>query len=467
MDTRDEQQTAMWTRLRARFASRPHGYQNELDALITDEARKGAHVVVPFLLPAIYVVRVILAEAADRPGVKILLGSLLALTFARWGVLWAMSRPAILPFADDARRRARLRSFAFTASAWLVSAGFGATYLVTAPSLDTSQIKMLTMVATAVCAVATLSMSAVVWSYLGYIVLHLGALLVVMLLHPDPKQGSTLPLMVVVLMVGLAVISARTNIALREKIVLGIKLRDSALRDALTGLRNRHFVREFVAQVSAQVRSEWELTTGRHRVAQKRSLALFMIDIDHFKSINDKHGHAAGDRMLKAFAEIAQSAVRAPDIVARWGGEEFLVVVETRDRESVRAIGERIRRKVAAYRAIEPEGATLSVTCSVGACLFPFDAAEPDALTWEETLELADRALYEAKRTGRNRTLWLRPGSAGLLPREALTATRGTFADAVRDRAVEIMRPSETLEARRSASAVAVASSRRIALVDP
>jgi diguanylate cyclase (GGDEF)-like protein len=416
----------MWRRIRPRFASPHHGIQAELDALVTDEARKGARVVVPFLVPAIYLVRVILADAARRPGVEIALGSLLAVTLGRWGILWALSRRTGPAFGDDARRRARLRSFAFSVSAWLVSAGFGLTYLVAAPSLDPSQIKMLTMVATAVCALATLSMSAVVWSYLGYIAVHLGALVAVMVLHPDPAQGSTLPFMVVVLTIGLTVISARTNRALREKIVLGIKLRDSALRDALTGLRNRHFVSEFVAQVSEQVRSEWQHTTGRQPVTQKRSLALFVVDLDHFKSINDKHGHAAGDRILKAFAELAQSAVRAQDIVARWGGEEFLVIVETRDRDAVRAIGERIRTMVAAYRAIEPGGAALSVTCSVGACLFPFDVTEPDALTWEETLELADRALYEAKRTGRNRTLWLRPGSGGLVPREARMDVRSS-----------------------------------------
>jgi diguanylate cyclase (GGDEF)-like protein len=307
-------------------------------------------------------------------------------------------------------------------------------------------------------------MSAAFWSYLGYIGIHLGAILVLMVESPDPKLGFKMPLMVVALIVALAVIAARTNMALREKIVLGIELRDSALRDGLTGLRNRNFVREFVNQVSTQVLGDWQ-TVGRRRVGGKRSLALFLVDLDHFKSVNDKHGHAAGDRVLQAFAAVAQGALRGMDIVARWGGEEFLIIVETADREVVRTIGERVRRNLAAHRVVEPGGATLSVTCSIGACLLPFDEERPDDLTWEETLELADRALYEAKRAGRNRTLWIRRGTAGLLPREVLTATREALDGAIRDHIVEI-EPRGGNEARGSNGNIVIGSAPRLALVE-
>jgi diguanylate cyclase (GGDEF)-like protein len=350
-----------------------------------------------------------------------------------------------------------VRSIAFTASSWSLSACFGAIYLAAAPALDVTLILKLTMVATAVCAVAMLSMSALLWSYFGYIAIQLGAIIVLMLESPDPKLTFKMPLMVVALLVALAVIAAHANAALREKIVLSIQLRDSALRDALTGLRNRNFVGEFVSQTSARVLGEWKSIAGRRRVAGKRSLALFLVDLDHFKRINDEHGHAAGDRVLQAFAEVAQGALRAPDVVARWGGEEFLVIVETEDREAVRTIGERVRRSVAAHRAVEPGGATLSVTCSIGACLLPFDEERPDDLTWEETLELADRALYEAKRTGRNRTLWIRRGTAGVLPREALTAMREALDGAIRARLVEI-EPKDGSDALASVGHIAVVS---------
>ena len=454
---------SLWARLRGLVGPRPHGYQSQLDALVTEEGRRGARVVLPFLLPTLYIVRVILGDAMEQPGVQTLMLVQLGLIVVRWGVLFAMSRPSLSPGTDGSRTQRRVRSIAFTVSAWSISACFGAIYFAAAPALDNAVILKLAMVATAVSAVATLSMSAALWSYFGYIAIHLGAIIVLMVQSPDPKLTLKMPLMVVALIVALGVIAARTNAALREKIMLGIELRDSALRDGLTGLRNRNFVTEFVSQMSVRVLGDWESVVGRRRVADRRSLALFLVDLDHFKSINDKHGHAGGDRVLKAFAEIAQSTLRAPDIVARWGGEEFLVIVEMPDREAVRAIGERIRRSVAAHRAIEPGGATLSVTCSIGACLFPFDEEHPGDLTWEETLELADRALYEAKRTGRNRALWICRGAAGIPPREALTAARVSLDGAVRDRAIELV-PKDANEGRASGGPVAIPSVPRLAL---
>jgi diguanylate cyclase (GGDEF)-like protein len=389
----------------------PNAYQSRLDTFVTDEARKGAHLVLPFLLPTIYFVRVILGDAIHRPGVRTLLAVQVAVVLARWGVLVAMTRLSWLARSTE-ETRARVRSVAFTASAWLVSASFAATYLAASPALGFPETMKLTMVATAVCAVAMLGMSSMLGSYVGYIVIHLGTIFVLMLQHPDPQLGATTPVMVIVLLGLLAVVAARTSSAVRAKIILGLRLEDSALRDALTGLRNRHFVTEFIDQAAARVLGDWQPAAGRQPVAQKLSLALFLVDLDHFKAINDTHGHAGGDRVLKAFAQIAQSAVRPADVVARWGGEEFLVIVETRDRDAVFNIGERLRSKLAAHRTTAPNGATLSVTCSIGACLFPFDEEHPEALAWEETLHLADQKLYEAKRAGRNRAMWARAGSA-------------------------------------------------------
>jgi len=390
----------------------PSPGQAELDAVVADEARRGTHLVLPFLLPSLYIVRLILGDAIDHPGVRALLGIALAAIVVRWCVLVAMTRSRVLSRADE-RTRTGARSVAFTASAWLVSATFAATYLAAGPVLGSSQILKLTMVSTAVCAIATISMSALLTSYLGYIGLQLGAIIVLLVKHPDPELGWKMPLMVVALVIALVVIAARTNRILREKVLLGLQLRDSALRDGLTGLPNRRFVTEVMSRMSAQVLGEWQVGMGRRRVAQKRSFALFLVDLDHFKAINDTHGHAAGDSVLVAFAQVAQSALRSSDIVARWGGEEFLVVAETRDRDSTLTIGERVRSKFAAHRTMDAKGATLSATCSIGACLFPFDENRPDALTWEETVDLADRTLYQAKRAGRNRTLWVRPGMAG------------------------------------------------------
>jgi diguanylate cyclase (GGDEF)-like protein len=391
----------------------------------------------PFQLLGVYFLRLILGGAMDHAGVKTSMAALLAVIGLRWCCLVATTRASFLARSNE-RTRARVQVLVLTASGWLLGGGIAATYLVAGPALDASQIVKLTMLSTAICALATLSMSALVPSFCGFFGTQLGATIVLLVKHPDPALGWKMPAMVVVLMLALGIIAVRTRSMLREKVLLALRLQDSALRDELTGLRNRHFVTEFIGHASTQLATEWQTVPGRRRVAHKRSFALFLVDLDHFKAINDSHGHAAGDRVLKAFAEVAQSALRTTDIVARWGGEEFLVVVETTDRESVFVIGERLRAKLADYRTIDASGAALSVTCSIGACLFPFDEERPHDLTWEETLVLADCTLYEAKRSGRNRALWVRPGTAGLAPREALKAMRETPSRAIRDHVVAV-----------------------------
>jgi diguanylate cyclase (GGDEF)-like protein len=417
----------------------PKGEPN-LGALFADEARKGSHLTLPFLLPTTYFVWVVLGDAASHPAVRAFIALLLAIIVTRWTALLVMARPSFLPRADEATR-VRVWRVAFVTLAWLTSAAFAATYLAASPWLDLPQIMRLTMIASAVCAVAVLNMAPLLPAYFGYIGIHFGALVVLLLQHPDPRLGGKMPLMAVALVVALVVIAVRTHGMVRDKIVLGLELREAALRDPLTGLRNRHFVTEFLGQASAQVLGDWQKASGRRPVAQKRSFAMLLVDLDHFKTINDTHGHAAGDQVLRAFAKVAREVLRAPDMVARWGGEEFLVVVETRDREALLGIAERLRRKLAAHRTIAPGGAALAVTCSIGACLYPFDPERPGDLTWEETVELADRTLYEAKHAGRDRTLWIRPGSAPSLPREALTATRDRMGAAIGERVVEMVAP--------------------------
>jgi hypothetical protein len=160
----------------------------ELDALVVEEAHRGTHAVLPFLLPTLYFISLVLGDALTRPGVRTLLWVQVAVIGLRWGVLVGMSR-AWLKRHLQARTLARAQSTVFIASAWLVSASFAATYLVAAPQLDSSQILTLTVVATAICAVAILSMSSMLISYLGYVVIQLAALLVVMLQHRIPGSA--------------------------------------------------------------------------------------------------------------------------------------------------------------------------------------------------------------------------------------------------------------------------------------
>jgi diguanylate cyclase (GGDEF)-like protein len=158
-----------------------------------------------------------------------------------------------------------------------------------------------------------------------------------------------------------------------------------ATTDGLTGLINR---RTLNAQLTARVRE-----AQRYR----RPLSLLLIDIDHFKKVNDTHGHPAGDAVLRGVAAVARAQARETDLVARYGGEEMAVVLPETDAAGARTIAERLRAAVEGT-AHATEHGTLRVTISVGVATWPGGGQ-----TAEELLTTADRALYRAKQTGRNR----------------------------------------------------------------
>jgi diguanylate cyclase (GGDEF)-like protein len=131
-------------------------------------------------------------------------------------------------------------------------------------------------------------------------------------------------------------------------------------------------------------------------------LAFILVDLDHFKAVNDQHGHAAGDEALRQAAEILRGACRETDAVARWGGEEFLVVARRVDREAVEAIARKVQNAFHNHPFELPDGSVVRMTCSAGFAVFPLDPADPAAFRWEETLEAADLCLYAAKKSGRD-----------------------------------------------------------------
>jgi diguanylate cyclase (GGDEF)-like protein/PAS domain S-box-containing protein len=165
------------------------------------------------------------------------------------------------------------------------------------------------------------------------------------------------------------------------------QLEQLALHDPLTGLANRRkFAERFQYDLARAVRAQ-------------SPLSLLMVDIDHFKAINDQHGHIAGDVCLKALAAILTGSVRAVDLVARYGGEEFVVLLPEMSADQSLLAAERVRSQVQAHPVWIGEGAPLlAVTVSVGAA-----TAESAALTQEDLLARADEAVYRAKRAGRNR----------------------------------------------------------------
>jgi diguanylate cyclase (GGDEF)-like protein len=162
-------------------------------------------------------------------------------------------------------------------------------------------------------------------------------------------------------------------------------LRQASLTDALTGWLNRRGLHDIAAREFARCRR-----TGN-------PLHFITFDIDHFKSVNDSHGHAVGDAAIRHATALAATVLRGYDALFRLGGEEFAVLVGDADPDDVHGVAERLREQVAAV-PLQLPNATVPMTVSVGVA-----ALEPRDMRWEDILDRADAALYHAKQHGRNR----------------------------------------------------------------
>jgi two-component system, cell cycle response regulator len=163
-------------------------------------------------------------------------------------------------------------------------------------------------------------------------------------------------------------------------------LRELATIDGLTGVSNR---REFNRRLTVEIE--------RSR-REGHPVSLLMVDIDHFKKLNDTYGHQSGDDALRHFSALIKKEVRPGDLPARYGGEEFAVILPHADRSDVFAVAERLRTLIAAQDIEIQNNQRVKVTASLGCATFPMDAATEESLMAE-----ADAALYKAKKSGRNR----------------------------------------------------------------
>lgn len=159
-----------------------------------------------------------------------------------------------------------------------------------------------------------------------------------------------------------------------------------ASRDPLTGLINRRRMLDRLRDRRAQ----WD----RHH----RPFSVIMADIDHFKRVNDHHGHEAGDHVLQEVSHLLQSGVRKEDVVARWGGEEYLVLLTETTIDGASVVAEKLRRRVEEH-VVVAEQAQLQITMTFGVATFHADD------TLETCIARADSALYEGKTSGRNRVV--------------------------------------------------------------
>jgi two-component system cell cycle response regulator len=164
--------------------------------------------------------------------------------------------------------------------------------------------------------------------------------------------------------------------------------RQLAVRDGLTGLYNRRAFNELLV---AAIANEDRRSAG--------SLGLVILDLDHFKKLNDTYGHPAGDAALRSLARLLDQHLRKGDQAARYGGEEFVVILPGADTERSQGAAERLRTALEKHRFVF-EGARIPLTASLGVAIWPADGKEPEAL-----LAASDRALYAAKQGGRNRVV--------------------------------------------------------------
>lgn len=155
--------------------------------------------------------------------------------------------------------------------------------------------------------------------------------------------------------------------------------------DELTGLYNRRGFEEFL---------QWEFRKGEryHRMA-----SILLLDLDHFKKVNDTYGHLAGDNVLVAVAQKCKSELRKSDILSRYGGEEFIALLPDTNRENALKVAEKMRQAIESTSISTSEG-TIYLTISIGVASF----GDKDELPIDEVIKYADDSLYSAKRSGRN-----------------------------------------------------------------
>jgi two-component system cell cycle response regulator len=181
------------------------------------------------------------------------------------------------------------------------------------------------------------------------------------------------------------------------------RLEELATMDGLTGLLNKRAMLEVADQKIAAAKRF------------NRSLSVLVVDIDHFKRVNDTHGHDVGDVVIKGLGEILRRAKRNTDAVARFGGEEFVIICEETDARGAMLLAERVREELGRTTfhplgKVEVAGQplSLSVNCSVGVATYPDAGA-----SWDEMFKAADDALYVSKRSGRNRSTAWSPSMKG------------------------------------------------------
>jgi len=212
------------------------------------------------------------------------------------------------------------------------------------------------------------------------------------------------------------------------------ELEEISLTDPLTGTRNRRYFYETISTDIAQIlRAHLRAPDVHAPAAPRPELILMVVDIDRFKRVNDEMGHAAGDRLLQEVAKRIASVMRRTDDLVRWGGEEFMLVCRTTDRENAGLLCNRVLAAIRELPFDVGNGVEIHKTCSIGWAPFPWLRDDVELLSIDNVIELADKAMYLAKREGRNRSFGMVPAAG------ADRSERGLSMERLRDYPPELV----------------------------
>jgi diguanylate cyclase (GGDEF)-like protein len=212
------------------------------------------------------------------------------------------------------------------------------------------------------------------------------------------------------------------------------KMERLSLTDTLTCLFNRRYFHNIIDREVSMVIRQYNRPTAPE---VSFAMGFLMIDIDHFKLINDQYGHLCGDHFLQMISKRFLETLRNSDLIVRWGGEEFLVLSKENDFEGARLLCRRLLAAINQTPFLLDDHA-INGSISIGFCPFPVMSHNPDLFTWEDTVNLADQALYRAKHSGRNCAVGIRMHPE-LLDPEKIAIIREDFSRALEEKLIELV----------------------------
>jgi diguanylate cyclase (GGDEF)-like protein len=353
----------------------------------------------PIMLVLAMVFRWAMTAAYNTDGqVRVIFIMWVAVILVRWIVVMV---PAS---RRDALLSVRSQELVFTAGVLLTSLPLAVLIVLVWPLLDTAHVAILTALTGGLISGAMMSLGFRPLIFMFYYVPPVAALFTMAVTDVRPAWGADILAVSFVLytatIVALSIDQSRVR---RRNIELGLELSNMVLRDSLTKLHNRRFLQEYMVWEGARLsRDAYDFENGR-QIEHNPLVGVYMIDLDHFKDVNDTYGHAVGDLVLKQMADALAGSSRKSDVLIRWGGEEFVLIARMKKYEDARIVAENQRHKIESTDFRLPSGVSLNKTCSVGFCVLPFFPGKPGKLNWEQAMGLADAALYIAKQEGRNR----------------------------------------------------------------